>query len=233
MKSAFFFITALFVIALNPAYPAEPSVKQSSRGICHDQRSPHYARTRNYQPFNTLDECLASDGRLPASQQNLSASDQTDYDRNAFRHWTRPGDSCLNTRHALLKSQSTSTISKNDTGCLVTRGRWNDPYTGEVFFDSSQVDVDHLVPLRWAWDNGASSWNDAEREQFANDERNLFIVSASANRSKGAKGPGEWLPPNQAFHCQYVTRFVRVLLLYEFPDDIRDRKRQLQQEVCT
>jgi hypothetical protein len=29
-------------------------------------------------------------------------------------------------------------------------------------------------------------------------------VSASANRSKGARDPAVWLPPNQEFHCEYV-----------------------------
>ena len=34
------------------------------------------------------------------------------------------------------------------------------------------------------------------------------------NRQKGAKGPLEWLPPRESFHCQYVTRFKRALIIY-------------------
>lgn len=94
------------------------------------------------------------------------------------------------------------------------------------------MDVDHLVPLRWAWINGAYAWSDEKREQFANDERNLFIVSASANRSKGARGPDEWLPPNEAFHCQYVTRYLRILILYDFSEEQREGIRTLRATVC-
>ena len=120
----------------------------------------------------------------------------------------------MNTRHELLMAQSTSTVSRSGRGCSVTRGRWLDPYTGKVFFDASDVDIDHLVPLKWAWDHGASTWSDSKREQLANDPVNLFAVEDRVNRQKGAKGPLEWLPPAESFRCQYVTRFKRVVLKY-------------------
>ncbi len=33
----------------------------------------------------------------------------------------------------------------------------------------------------------------------------LIAVTAPANRSKGAKGPEEWQPPDQNYQCQCVT----------------------------
>jgi len=86
-------------------------------------------------------------------------------------------------------------------------------YSGEVLFDASKVDIDHVVPLKWAWEHGAQSWSKAKREQFANDPINLVAVEASLNRQKGAKGLEEWLPPkNQE---QYKARFQRVVLKYD------------------
>jgi len=43
----------------------EGPVKKSKTGICHAPGSTYYARTKNFTPFMTLDECLKSGGRLP------------------------------------------------------------------------------------------------------------------------------------------------------------------------
>jgi hypothetical protein len=43
----------------------EGVVKKSRSGICHAPGSTYYARTNNFTPFKTLDECLKSGGRLP------------------------------------------------------------------------------------------------------------------------------------------------------------------------
>src|SRR5690554_3128067 len=157
---------------------------------------------------------------------------KSSYSRNAFQHWIDEDKNCLNTRHELLKELSTGPITMDERGCRVIRGRWNDPYTNKIFYDGDKVDVDHLIPLKWAWENGADQWDADKRKQFANDPRNLFVVSASANRSKGAKGPHEWLPPYEKFHCQYLTRYLRVLMIYKFPAEVRDDIRALKEKTC-
>ncbi|AZL84352.1 hypothetical protein EIJ81_06760 [Aliivibrio salmonicida] len=40
-------------------------VKKSNSGICHDNFSSFYNRTKNYTPYNTIQDCLNSGGRLP------------------------------------------------------------------------------------------------------------------------------------------------------------------------
>jgi len=40
-------------------------VKKSKTGICHAPGTTYYARTKNYTPYATLNECLNSGGRLP------------------------------------------------------------------------------------------------------------------------------------------------------------------------
>lgn len=52
----------------SPAAPESSStdvVKKSRTGICHDTSSPWYAQTIHYTPFQSLQECLNSGGRLP------------------------------------------------------------------------------------------------------------------------------------------------------------------------
>lgn len=223
-------ITLALLMLLSTASSAA-LVKQSASGICHDQHSAYYQRTQHFAAYETMEQCLQNGGRLPANYKKPTTSANA-YNRRSFQHWIDENKNCLNTRHELLKSQSTGPVTMDSKGCRVVRGRWNDPYTGKIFYDGHKVDVDHLVPLKWAWENGANRWTRKKRRTFANDERNLFIVSASANRSKGAKGPAEWLPSNKRFHCQYVTRYLRVLILYQFPQNVRTDVKSIKNDLC-
>ena len=51
--------------ASQPAAAAEPIVKKSDSGICHDKNSPSYERTKKFTEFKTVDECVKSGGTLP------------------------------------------------------------------------------------------------------------------------------------------------------------------------
>ena len=86
-------------------------------------------------------------------------------------------------------------------------------FTGNVITDAKQLDIDHVVPLKWAWEHGADKWPKKRRIEFANDPINLIAVEASLNRAKGAKGPDEWLPPKN--QCQYTLRFKRIIKKYD------------------
>ncbi len=52
---------------------AEPSVKKSDSGICHEKGSPSYGNTKKFTPFATVDECVKSGGKLPAGQPAAAA----------------------------------------------------------------------------------------------------------------------------------------------------------------
>jgi hypothetical protein len=156
------------------------------------------------------------------------------YDRSLFGGWADEDHDCLNTRHELLMKLSTSTVQTGANTCIVARGRWNDPYTGKIFYKARQMDIDHLIPLKWAWNHGAYGWSFEKRKTFANDESNLFAVEARVNRQKGARGPLGWLPPNKAFHCQYVLRFIRITKKYDLVLTINeaDGFSSLRAKVC-
>ena len=42
------------------------------------------------------------------------------------------------------------------------------------------------------------------------EENHLITVTAVANRSKGARGPEEWGPPEQSYWCDYATDLTEV-----------------------
>ncbi len=44
---------------------SEPQVKKSSTGICHEKGTTYYEKTANYTSYDSIEECLASGGRLP------------------------------------------------------------------------------------------------------------------------------------------------------------------------
>jgi hypothetical protein len=48
-----------------PTAAAEPIIKKSDSGICHDKNSASYERTKKFTEFKTVDECLKSGGTLP------------------------------------------------------------------------------------------------------------------------------------------------------------------------
>jgi len=48
-----------------PKAEADPEVKKSNAGVCHDKTSPGYKQTKNFTAFKTLDECIKSGGRAP------------------------------------------------------------------------------------------------------------------------------------------------------------------------
>jgi endonuclease I len=141
--------------------------------------------------------------------------DYPKYKRSEFGSWVDADRDCINTRHELLQSLSTGTnVVFNAKGCSVLRGQWRCPYTGQNFYQASDVDIDHIVPLKWAWERGAYQWPREKRKAFANDPSNLLVVDDSTNQRKGAKGYHDWMPPRSEYHTQYVAKFKYVCKKY-------------------
>ena len=67
--SALMITSAIFLTAptLASAQAAEPAVKKSDSGICHDKSSSSYGATKKFEAFPNLDACLKSGGRTPAN----------------------------------------------------------------------------------------------------------------------------------------------------------------------
>lgn len=158
-----------------------------------------------------------------------------DYERSEFGRWADDDSDCRNTRHELLAGQSTGQVTWSDDGCRVVRGRWLGVYTGETYSEAGDLHIDHVVPLAYAWRHGADKWSERRREQFANDPVNLLAVEAGANMSKSDRGPLEWMPPDQGYHCQYILRFSRVIRSYDLALNAgeADGLAELRDDVCS
>ena len=129
------------------------------------------------------------------------------YDRDKFRHWVDANSDCQDTRDEVLDAESVSMVS----GCDITTGEWRSYYDGEVWTHSSDVDIDHLVPLKESWDSGAKSWDADTRTRYANDlgdSRTLVAVTDNVNQSKSDRDPAEWMPTYG--QCRYVRQWAAV-----------------------
>ena len=144
----------------------------------------------------------------------LNAENIPAYDRGLFGNWKDFDNDCQNTRHELLQTLSLDEFTLTDNTCRVLTGLWLDPYTNMYFSASSELDIDHLVPLKYAWTRGAYSWPKLKRVKFSNDESNLFAVKKSVNRQKSAMGPAMWLPPSDNFKCEYIKLFQEIVAKY-------------------
>lgn len=156
-----------------------------------------------------------------------------DYRRDAFgQAWTDDttapgGHNGCDTRNDILDRDLTDKTYVSISRCpdAVATGVLLDPYTNAVVAftrgerTGADVQIDHLVPLALAWDLGARHWPEQMRIRFANDPANLIAVAGDANQDKGDKQPALWMPPNEAFHCQYAMQFIAVLRGYGLPVD--------------
>ena len=87
------------------------------------------------------------------------------YSRGDWRHWIDADDDCEDTRQEVLLSESTlGTEFKDSRKCEVATGSWTDPYTGEVFTNPRDLDIDHMVPLVNAHRSGGHAWDDQAKE---------------------------------------------------------------------
>ena len=63
-KKSFLSFAALALLC-SVSLAADPYVKKSDSGICHDAKSPSYERTKKFTELKIIDECLKSGGKLP------------------------------------------------------------------------------------------------------------------------------------------------------------------------
>ena len=142
-----------------------------------------------------------------------------EYDRSDWRHWIDEDGDCQDARQEVLVEESLVSVTfETDRGCRVATGQWYGAFTGVYTGDPGDLDIDHLVPLKNAHLSGGWRWDAEMREEYANylqEENHLIAITAGANRSKGAKGPEEWGPPNLEYWCQYATDWTEVKARWE------------------
>ena len=102
---------------------------------------------------------------------------------------------------------------EDERQCRVESGRWWAPHLGHHLENPRHIDVDHHVPLKNAHLSGGWAWDAERKEAYANyldDPDHLVAISSRHNRSKGARGPEEWAPPDNDLWCEYATDWTEI-----------------------
>ncbi|MEU9996107.1 HNH endonuclease family protein [Streptomyces sp. NPDC050848] len=184
------------------------------------------------------DEATAREliSRLPTKGRGS----KTGYERDEFGYaWMDTADGVplarngCDTRNDLLKLHGQNVRFRAGSDCVVVSMDLYDPYTGKGIAwkkaNAAEVQIDHVVPLSYAWQMGAARWNKEKRQRLANDVLNLLPVSGSTNSAKGDSGPASWLPPNKTIRCSYAVRFAQVALKYDLAVTGPDKSIMLRQ----
>ena len=217
-RKVLLWLAAAAALAVLVAYPA---VGSSTR------HAAEYAARADVPTVQPGTDVLAGIAVLPVRQHRY------DYLRSAFGDaWDDDNDAPMghngcDTRDDILNRDLVDKTYVSVKRCpdAVATGTLHDPYTNKtIAFQrgpkvGESVQIDHIVPLAYAWDMGAYAWPGPERLRFANDPANLLAVDGQANQDKGDAAPAQWMPPNAAFHCQYAMQFIAVLRGYALPVD--------------
>ncbi|KAJ7075323.1 hypothetical protein B0H15DRAFT_806262 [Mycena belliarum] len=161
------------------------------------------------------------------------------YSRNRFKLWDTISGTC-NTRETVLKRDGTNVVT--NSACAATSGNWVSPYDGVATTLASDLDIDHVVPLKEAWVSGARDWTDAKREAFANDltrpqliagtvhlnltrlaTHPIDAVTDNLNQAKGDKDPASFVPPLASYVCTYIRAWITVKHFYALTVDAAEK----------
>jgi hypothetical protein len=145
--------------------------------------------------------------------------------------WADADGDCQNTRTEVLVAEADGPLTMSASGCTVTAGVWNDPYTGRAFADPADLDIDHLVPLAEAHRSGGWRWSTEVKRAYANDlahDETLLAVDDGANASKSDQTPDRWLPPSPAYWCTYAIDWVGVKTVWNLTVTTAERAALVQ-----
>lgn len=194
-------------------------------------REWHRADGRLPAPSSAPADAVGGSARFDLARTQLAAltvkgwDRSQDYQRNQFGDaWSDDvdvelGHNGCNTRDDILRRDLADLVVRPGT-CFAQSGTLHDPYTGATIAfvrgpdTSNSVEIDHVVSLADAWYKGARLWDPQRRLDFANDPRNLLAVSPKANFNKAFRDATAWLPPSEAFRCDFVARQIDVKTAY-------------------
>ena len=137
---------------------------------------------------------------------------QQKYSRDKFGEGWNTYRGCITVREHVLIQNSKEMIVMDSKNCNIKKGKWYSIWENKYYDEPEKLDIDHTVPLKWAYIHGASEWTDRQRNDYANNytsDKHLVPLSVYSNRSKGSKGPDKWLPPYNK--CLYIRTFIIIV----------------------
>lgn len=73
LKTKTLSILSIVFLTASLSMAADPAVKKSDSGICHEKGSTSYGNTKKFTAFASIDECVKSGGKSPAGQPGAAS----------------------------------------------------------------------------------------------------------------------------------------------------------------
>ena len=154
----------------------------------------------------------------------VASYNKAKYKRTEWKHWMSYETPCWTTREEVLDRQaekgSITYLDKDEKetkdkskACSIKSGVWIDPYSKEKVEDPTKLDIDHTGALSWTAKAGGQEWDKQKKQDYANDFDHLVATTAKENRTKGDKGPSEWMP--ESSKCEYAKVYTHIVKKYK------------------
>jgi len=172
---------------------------------------------------------VPKDGRTPANEsvhaymlEGIKTCKESEvipeYDRKDWvKKWqTKPGD-CQDVRHKVLirdHKKNRKLTFNDDSECKAKFGHWEDMFRRRRFLSKSrQAQVTHTVSLRNAHNSGGHKWSSEQKTLYVNhleDRHHHIVVGFQENLQRGGKHPGEYMPKNHMYKCEYLGAWIKI-----------------------
>lgn len=185
-------------------------------------------------PYTSKEEALKALDKIQiAEPDNTRGMDR----KKDFGDWHYDKKAKHNTRFEVLQNQGQNVKVENNK---IVSGTWYIKYSGETITCNAKeeiskaFDIDHCVPVSYAWKHGAANWSQDKREEFANDtgvpsgctvgandtndyekHGNLIVATAHDNRAKSDSGIADWVPSNKDYLVEYAEKWIDICSYYE------------------
>jgi len=143
--------------------------------------------------------------------------------RKHYGSWIRGmrDGQCYNTRARVLMRDSVQPVEfRENNNCVVDSGSWYDAYSGQWVYRASELQIDHVVPVKVSYDLGGFNWSGQKRCMYFNFlafPEHLIPIGLSENARKGARSPDLYMPLNKQFWCSYLKNWLKIKLVWGLP----------------
>jgi len=143
------------------------------------------------------------------------------FDRGRFGGFIDEDGDCQDTRAEVLIRQSEIPVTfRGQDECVVQRGRWTDPYSGQVVTAAAAMEIDVVVPLEHSHESGNWRLGNREKGEYLNDltPGHLWAVHVSTFTAKNER-PIKQYKPRTEFYCDYAASWFFAKMRWDLGSD--------------
>jgi hypothetical protein len=157
------------------------------------------------------------------------------YNRNVdYGQWIDADGDCQDTRaEFLIKETKSPIVFTNEYSCVVRSGKWEDFYTGKIYTNAKDIQIDHLLSTHQHYEGIGKTLTKEQRVRYYNDFNNLVIANSTLNMSKSDKDLSEFIPrvPREN-RCKYIKKYNEIAKKNNIIPDKSDQDIINQNKSC-